>query len=204
MLGTCWRWVEFGFALLALSLLTLACHALWPDKDGVAAWFQAIGSVAAIAIAVYVPWRQRADSVAEERRRYFQSRADGLMLLIVLAHEVEAYLDGLSQRAQPSPAGHKAVPFHIRESNVLKARLEAFQDRTQLEVCASLAYELRKAMNDIAALQTELDSAVVPPGGDTDDPLGIQAAIGDARRVIWNIGDTHRNAMIGVHTARPH
>lgn len=59
MLKRLWLYVEFGFGLLALTLLTLACHAVWPDKDGVAAWFQAIGSVAGIAIAIYVPWRQQ-------------------------------------------------------------------------------------------------------------------------------------------------
>ncbi|WP_092307169.1 hypothetical protein [Cupriavidus alkaliphilus] len=66
MLKRVWQWFEVGAALLALTILTLACHAMWPDKDGVAAWFQAIGSVAGIGIAVYVPWRQRRDQIQQQ------------------------------------------------------------------------------------------------------------------------------------------
>lgn len=61
-----WQWFEIGAAVLALTILTLACHAMWPDKDGVAAWFQAVGSVAGIGVAVYVPWRQRRDQMQQQ------------------------------------------------------------------------------------------------------------------------------------------
>ncbi|WP_454752195.1 hypothetical protein [Cupriavidus necator] len=83
-----WHWLEVGFGLLALTLLTLACHAMWPDKDGVAAWFQAIGSVAAIGIAIYVPWKQRANDQAERRKEVMQQK-------IFLARRAKAVADDL-------------------------------------------------------------------------------------------------------------
>jgi len=72
-----WWWFEAGVALLALTIFALACHVMWPDKDGMAAWVQAMGSIVAIAGSAYMVWwqvdkqvrRERDDRIKESRER---------------------------------------------------------------------------------------------------------------------------------------
>ncbi|WP_227459683.1 hypothetical protein [Cupriavidus pauculus] len=201
-----WGWVAVCAA--AIVLLAAGSHVVVlffgldsGQNQALAAWVQAVGSVLAIGIAIYIPWRQRADDALEERRRYFRDRADALQLLMLLADEVEAYVSAVQKGAAPMPDSHLVVHFFSQEAHSLMQRLTAFQDRTRLEVCASLAYELRKSIAALLALRTSDDSALLSPGPQDGDPLGIHKAISAVRRIVVNIGDTRRRAIEGIHTA---
>ncbi|WP_317921127.1 MULTISPECIES: hypothetical protein [unclassified Cupriavidus] len=145
MVGSLWRWVKLGFALVALTLLTLACHAMWPDKDGMAAWFQAIGSVIAIFIAVWVPARQR--QFERETQHLEQLEA-----AVVLAHRMNVLANDfvfLLLAMGAKRTGHWIFELDVSAVSDLLARLRHYERDESDHVRAGLAFDLRRLVREL-------------------------------------------------------
>ncbi|WP_434033672.1 hypothetical protein [Cupriavidus sp. a3] len=145
MLRRAWQWLEFGFALSALTVITLACHAMWPDKDGMAAWFQAIGSVIAICVAIWIPARQR----KLEREALVLEQLEASVVLAnrmnVLANDFVFLLLAMGAKVR----GPWTFELDVVAVNDLLARLRDYERDEVDSVRAGLAFDVRHLAREL-------------------------------------------------------
>lgn len=184
MLTRVWVWIEAGVALLALTIVTLACHAMWPDKDGVAAWFQAIGSVAGIGIAVYVPWKQRHDAVRLEHALYVRTRTDAVEKLDFVAFDINLWLT--SAKTMSNRIVWQGAVFQIdrAEGEELRARLFKFHELPFADL-EPFIFQLRSAVEE-AMLFLE-------PKGATTIPVDDESRMHPFRRLKESVYETRQD-----------
>jgi hypothetical protein len=201
MRGKVWQWLEIAFGLLALTLLTLACHAMWPDKDGVAAWFQAIGSVAGIGIAIYIPWRQRADQARAEELRQLEARTVRLARLGLIALETESYAMEVIHSATPREDAHLMFGMLPNTGIQLVERLTELQDQGLHLLQQDICFRMRSALDKLNTQIKKCHGTAMPPGPSSGDPWGLRAfaqKVLDAASPVSRLEEEARDAFNAV------
>jgi hypothetical protein len=83
-----WQWVEVGFALCAIGVLTVfLVYASKVHSEGAAAWIQAVGSIAAIGVAIWVSNQQHHKELARAKEA---ERREALRSLTILGALIES------------------------------------------------------------------------------------------------------------------
>lgn len=112
-----------------------------------AAWVQAIGSLLAIGIAIYVPWRQRSHTIADEKRRDQERAKLAATALYPAIDQFRASLINLLKFSELSHEARRSMP----STGILRP-LEFDQFRTDLHLLGELGHRVNRLIGkfDIA------------------------------------------------------
>lgn len=149
----------FGMGMLALVAASVLLWAVWPEKwrgEGAAAWVQAIGSIVAIFVAVWVPARQHRKAIEARRVEQLQANVVLARRLNVLAYDFTFILLDM---------GVKVPGTWIFDLNVLAVTdmLDRLRDLERAETDdfrAGLAFDLRRLVRDLRACFRVKDGVV--------------------------------------------
>lgn len=151
--------VAVGICIAFVILLMLQWSPLW--TEAAAGWAQAIGVVIGIAVAVWVPSRQRATEIQErrdERRHLNEVLARGGLFLV---SDVINFLESLIRRAT---AGHPKSVRADREIDDLIVRIASLESREVDEARLISLHGIRGSV---------VDACTYLQAGDQNIPLNI-------------------------------
>jgi hypothetical protein len=98
--------IEVGFALVALTLFSLFCCYAWPDSTyGLAAWFQAVGSVAAIFTAFQIANGQAARQEKTRMKEKFEERLVVMETVHTFGNDILREVERLARLAKHADEG---------------------------------------------------------------------------------------------------
>ena len=168
----------FAMGLLALVAASTLLWAVWPEKwrgEGAAAWVQAIGSILAILVAIWVPARQSQKAMEARRLDQLQANIALARRLNILAYDFTFIMLDM---------GVKVRGTWIFELNVLAVTdmLDRLRDLERAEADdfrAGLAFDLRRLVRDLRACFRVRDG-IVQPFEDTTGKLRDLLDSGDA------------------------
>lgn len=169
-----WRWIEAGFALCALGIVTVfLVYAFRMHSDGAAAWVQAVGSIAAI-IGAYlfigVSARDQRRLAMEVRDRELAERRSSLKA--ILDDVFVEYLD--LRRWYENESGIWPLEFSFLSIDDLENASRLLDDVPLFEfdsgVLVKAILDLRRSCRRILAWLELLQSEFRSPGADDKYP----------------------------------
>ncbi|HDV6327489.1 TPA: hypothetical protein RJR39_003582 [Burkholderia cenocepacia] len=86
-----WHWIEVGFALCAIGVVTVfLVYAFKAHSEGAAAWIQAVGSIAAIGVAIWIGNEQNKKEMERTERVERKEALRSLTILTALLENLHA------------------------------------------------------------------------------------------------------------------
>ncbi|MDQ7981930.1 hypothetical protein QYH69_32420 [Paraburkholderia sp. SARCC-3016] len=98
-------------------------------QQAYAAWVQAIGSVIAIGVAIYVPYRQRRQDMMLREFHYWTERADVERRIYIVALDLGKFLQRLIEESRPSAGATKICTYYPTLHEELWERVATLEAR---------------------------------------------------------------------------
>ena len=175
-------WMLWLVLLLGLLAMGLGLYHYPPKSSSdAAAWAQAFGATIGIAVAIFIPWRQRQDQLRSEHIERLSARAARLARIGLLFLEVEKFANEIDLVFTPIQNGHKATHFDATPGDELVRRLIAFQDQNPDVLEQDLCYTTRDSLSALIRLTKMRAGSIMDPGAPEADPLGVRK---EARKTI--------------------
>lgn len=142
----CYRWLPEAVAVAGVAIGTAVAIRGWPDFDGSgAAWVQAIGSIVAILVAVYISRTQQIES----RRADAKKHADRIRAALYLVERCQALVLALNDAQGEAPISL----FDQVERALLGLNLSGLPGQVVLEILT--ATQLAKSSRQYAERYNE-------------------------------------------------
>lgn len=114
------------------------------------AWVQAIGSILAIAVAIYVPWRQRNHEILDQRMKDLKAENEKnefvKVMTLAIAHAISAYESHcLFMKREFAHGG--AIDRDTLPKNMFERSPEFDQFRTQLHLMGSRGHRVNQLIS---------------------------------------------------------
>lgn len=192
--------------VLLAGLLAMAAGLYhYPPKSSsdAAAWAQAFGATIGIAVAIFIPWRQRQDQLRSEHIERLSARASRLARLGLLFLEVERFARDIDAVFTPIANTMKATHLDAAPGDQLVARLVAFQEQNPDVLEQDLCYTTREALTALIVLARSRAGSLMPPYPPEADPMGVRAKVKQTLATTRPLVDLQAEVMAELATMQP-
>lgn len=203
-----WFCISTVLLFAAIGSVALVCaiyDALGADSgksQAVAAWAQAIGSIAAIVVALYIPARQRIDDRAQRRLEGLERTSASMQVLLWTAREAGMECINARRVAQPSRGGIRVLEFRLHVLEELVARLKRFHESTVDSALQSKCMGLRLTVEALLAFMRMHHGSSLAPGSPASDPLEIAIYTDAVDSIIHDISEYAKSIEAQLTVAR--
>lgn len=171
-------------------------------SQAVAAWAQAIGSIAAIAVALYIPARQRAHDRRERHLENLERTNASMQVLLWTAREAGRESHAAMGAARPSPSAMRVVRFQEGPLQDIVERLKRLHENSTDETLQSKCIGLRLTIEVLINFMRQHNSATLQPGGHATDPLGLLVYTSAVDSFVHDITDYSKSLSAQLQLAR--
>lgn len=194
-------WLVLGAGLLVMGMGL----SFYPPKTSsdAAAWAQAFGATIGIAVAIFIPWRQRQDQLRGEHIERLSARASRLARLGLLFLEVERFARDVDVVFTPIANTMKATHLDLTPGEQLVARLVTFQEQIPDVLEQDLCFATREALTALIALARLRSGSLMPPHPPAADPLGVRVKVRQTLATTKPLADLQAEVMAELATFRP-
>lgn len=141
-----------AMAVLALTCAAVLFWAVWPEKwrgEGAASWFQAIGAIVGIGIAIYVPWRQRITLEQERKSDAMKHRLIVVRRLVLVAADFLLACTAFRDEALFPAIGVSKKIVNLRSLQLVIESARALEAIDRENDATSLLFAIRSQANEM-------------------------------------------------------
>ncbi|WP_321895965.1 hypothetical protein [Paraburkholderia heleia] len=150
-------------------------------QQAYAAWVQAVGSIIAIAVAIYVPFQQGRRELRLRELHYWSERADIERRILLIANEVAKFVQRLIEESVPAQGATRICTYYPTIHQELWDRITALEARDIGDSGHDRVATMRSVLLQLQSMYPSHTGKSISPGSPFSQELAQGRAAQDAR-----------------------